>query len=83
MNQLRLLSGGTVDLLLDHPAMKLFIQTIQQQIGRKMEIKGGLGSHDGRHFNELGVPFLMTKPEGGNIHGDNEHIDIDSTMIFY
>lgn len=66
-----------------HPALQLFAQILSQQLGRSIETKGGYGSHDGRHFSKHGVPFIMTKPEGGDIHGDNEYINIDSVILFY
>jgi len=68
---------------LNHPALRLFTQTLAQKIGRDVKTEGGHGSHDGRHFNKYGVPFIMTKPEGGDIHGDNEYIHIDSVILFY
>lgn len=68
---------------LTHPALQLFIQTLSQKLGRDIETEGGYGSHDGRHFNKYSIPFIMTKPEGGDIHGDNEYINIDSVLLFY
>ncbi len=68
---------------LSHPALQVFIQTLSQKLGRDIKTEGGYGSHDGRHFNKYGVPFIMTKPEGGDIHGDNEHINIDSVILLY
>lgn len=68
---------------LNHPALQLFIQTLSQKLGREIKTEGSYGSHDGRHFNKHGVPFIMTKPRGEDIHGDNEYIHIDSVLLFY
>lgn len=82
--KVEILATGTASFSdLKHPAMRLFMQTLQSALGREMVVEGGLGSHDGRHFNKLGIPFIMTKPDGGDIHGDQEYLDIDSTMFFY
>lgn len=63
--------------------VKLFIKTMEQSIGRKIEIKPVYGASDARHFAQLNAPVLMIKPYGGDIHGDNEHIDIDSCLLLY
>ncbi len=68
---------------LAHPALKLFIKTLSKKLGREILNEGGYGSHDARHFNKYGIPFIMTKPAGGEIHGDKEHLDIDSAILLY
>lgn len=68
---------------IDHPALQLFMRTLSQNLAREIEVGVGYGSHDGRHFSSKGVPFIMTKPNGGDIHGDHEYINIDSVLLFY
>jgi succinyl-diaminopimelate desuccinylase len=63
--------------------VKLFIESVEKIIKRKVEIKGTHGASDARHFSHLNVPVLMIKPNGGDIHGDNEHIEIDSCLNLY
>ncbi len=63
--------------------VKLFIKTVEEKIKRKVEIKGTHGASDARHFSHLDTPVLMIKPDGGDIHGDNEHIEISSCLGLY
>ena len=67
----------------NNPIVKLFIKNMENSIGRKIEIKPTYGASDARHFAHLNAPVLMIKPNGGDIHGDNENIDIDSCLLFY
>lgn len=67
----------------NNPIVKMFIKSCERNIGRKIEIKGTYGASDARHFADLNIPILMIKPIGGDIHGDNENIDIDSCLKFY
>ena len=41
------------------------------------------GGSDGRHFTGLGMRVNMSRPLVGNIHGDDEWIDIPSMLEFY
>ena len=61
----------------------LFIKSVEKMIKRKVEIKGTHGASDARHFSHLNVPVLMIKPNGGDIHGDMEHVDITSCLELY
>lgn len=63
--------------------VKLFIKNIEKKLEQKIKIKGTYGASDARHFSCLNIPVLMIKPFGGDIHGDNEWLDIDSCLIFY
>ena len=66
-----------------NPIVKLFIKSFEETFGQKIETKGTYGASDARHFADLNIPILMIKPIGGDIHGDNENIDIDSCLLFY
>lgn len=66
-----------------NPIVQMFIKSIEQTIGRKIKIKPAYGASDARHFAPYNIPVLMIKPNGGDIHGDNENIDIDSCLDFY
>jgi succinyl-diaminopimelate desuccinylase len=70
---------------LTHQAIVLFRSILEESIGREMTVSGGLGSSDVRHFNNRGQgsPFIMTKPEGGDIHGEAEYINLESVMLYY
>jgi succinyl-diaminopimelate desuccinylase len=40
------------------------------------------GASDARYATMFGVPAIDIGPKGGNIHGDNEYIDIESMIQF-
>ncbi len=75
--------GSPIAVDKNNPIVKIFIKAMEKGIGRNIEIKGAYGASDARHFAHLNAPILMIKPDGGDIHGDNENIDIDSCLIFY
>ena len=60
-----------------------FIKSFEKTFKRKIEIEGTYGASDARHFAGLNIPILMIKPVGGNIHGLNEYIDINSCILSY
>lgn len=66
-----------------NPIVKLFIKSFENSFSQKIDIKGTYGASDARHFADLGIPILMIKPIGGDIHGENENVDIDSCLKFY
>jgi len=65
------------------PIVNMFIRCFEKSAGKKIRIKGTYGASDARHFADLNIPILMIKPIGGDIHGDNENINIDSCLLFY
>jgi len=65
------------------PVVKDLITSLESVVKRKIKIRGEYGASDARHFTEYQIPILMIKPKGGNIHGDNEWIDLDSCLLFY
>lgn len=75
--------GAPTAVDINNPAVKLFIKKLENSIGRKIEIKPTYGASDARHFAGTKAPVLMIKPNGGDIHGENENIDIDSCLKFY
>ena len=63
--------------------VKAYIESMENKMGEKMKISGAYGASDARHFADLNVPILMSKPTGGDIHGDDEWIDVNSCIKFY
>jgi len=41
------------------------------------------GSSDARFFLEKGIPAILIRPVGGNLHSEKEWIDIKSLEVFY
>lgn len=64
------------------PVVREFIEVVEKRIGRKMEVRGTNGGSDARHFAPYKIPILMTAPEAGGIHEDNEWLDLDSAIMF-
>jgi succinyl-diaminopimelate desuccinylase len=75
--------GDPTSVDIKNPAVKLFLDSFKKVIGRSIEIKPTYGASDARHFAKFNIPTLMIKPIGGDIHGDNENIDLDSCLDFY
>lgn len=67
----------------NHQAIQLFLNVLTQNLKREIKIEGAHGSSDVRHFSKHGIPFIMTKPLGGDEHGDHEFIQISSVIQFY
>jgi succinyl-diaminopimelate desuccinylase len=67
----------------NHPAILAFSRYFEEVMNRKLTISGGYGSTDARHFNKYGIPFIMIKPEGGDIHGDEEWIRVSSCLLLF
>lgn len=60
-----------------------YIEVMAKQFGREILIKPTYGASDARHFADLGIPVLMHKPQGGEIHSDDEWVSLESVMKFF
>lgn len=65
------------------PEVKLFIESMNKEVGKPLKIKPTYGASDARHFAAFNIPVLMTKPMGGEIHSDNEWISISSCLKYF
>ncbi len=63
--------------------VQIYLKIMEEQFGRKIEIKPTYGASDARHFADLGCPVIMHKPLGGEIHSDYEWVSSESCMTFY
>ena len=61
----------------------LFVKTFGESFKKQIKITGTHGASDARHFTSFNIPILMIKPMGGDIHGENENINIDSCITYY
>jgi len=41
------------------------------------------GATDGRFFSERGMAVLITAPKGGNIHGNDEWVNLNSLVDLF
>ncbi len=63
--------------------IKLFESVYEQMFGKKMEHVIVCGSSDTRYLSAVGAPVIMTRPDGGGAHGDNEWISKQGLSDFY
>lgn len=63
--------------------MTTFIESIEGVMVDKMVVRGTTGGSDAGFFAEYNIPILMTKSDGGDIHGNNEWLGLSSTLNFY
>lgn len=63
-----------------HPAFLLLQSLMEQELHRPIERVIQPGGTDARHFADANPVVLLTKPVGGDLHGTNEHISIESCM---
>jgi succinyl-diaminopimelate desuccinylase len=63
--------------------VKKYLEIMGDVFGKTLIVKQTYGASDARHFALLGSPVLMHKPLGGEIHSDDEWVDIESSMKFY
>lgn len=71
---------GATDL--EHPLVKPFVDSIIKTTGREVSGTLSVGSSDARFFAELGVPCILTHPDGGGQHADDEWIDAQGVDQF-
>lgn len=79
----RLSYGLPTNTDVNHPEVQRFLQTLSSKYGKKIKIKPTYGASDARHFAQFGMPVLMIKPMGGDIHSETEWLDVASTLKFY
>lgn len=63
--------------------VRRMLEVGRKVIGREIPVVGEEGASDGRYFAKFDIPIILIKPDGGDIHGDNEWINIPSVMKFY
>ncbi len=63
--------------------VRKMLESGQEVLGRRIEVVGVEGASDGRYFAKYNIPTILIKPNGGDIHGDNEWISVTSVLKFY
>lgn len=69
--------------LFTHPEdeiVRAMLETLEK-FGEKVEPIEGPGAADSRFFTPYGVKAIDFGPKGGNIHGPNEYVDLDSLKL--
>src|SRR3989338_1098990 len=63
--------------------LKLFIRMVKNKLGIKPEFIFSHGSSDARFFLDKNIPTILLRPTGGNIHAEEEWIDVEDLQRFY
>jgi succinyl-diaminopimelate desuccinylase len=78
--EIELLVGGEPSHLAPDPAYFDIAQAVTGKTIRRGRESGG---SDARFICRHGIPVIMARPEVGNLHGEDEWIDIASMVTFY
>lgn len=70
---------------LDHeaPIVKRFVDIYAATIGKPIEFTRAYGSSDARFLDEISIPVIMFRPDGGGAHGDDEWLSASSWETFH
>ena len=74
-----LISAGTSQFSPD----PLFISVTEEITGKPVKLCKSHGASDARFVTSLGIPVIISRPIVGNIHSENEWIDIESMSTLY
>lgn len=72
---------GKIDL--SEPHIAAFIETAEQTSGVPVGQCHSLGASDAHYFADRGIPTVVMRPTGGNLHGDSEWLDKQTFLQFY
>jgi len=61
----------------------VFLEVTEEVTGRPITLFKEHGGSDARFIGCLGIPVIMSRPEVGNIHSENEWIDVNSMVSLY
>ncbi|MEO0246970.1 MAG: M20/M25/M40 family metallo-hydrolase [candidate division WOR-3 bacterium] len=76
-------TGETVFTSRDNPYLRKYKEVAEEVLGRKLNFAKEHGATDGRFFSERGMAVLITSPHGGNIHGNDEWVDLNSLVQLF
>ncbi|MEO0179393.1 MAG: M20/M25/M40 family metallo-hydrolase, partial [candidate division WOR-3 bacterium] len=62
----------------DNEFLKLYKQTAEKILNRKVEFISEHGATDGRFFAQKGIPVIITNAIGYGLHTDEEWVDLES-----
>jgi succinyl-diaminopimelate desuccinylase len=67
---------------IEHPLVKKFIDCLAL-VGRKVDFAVDHGSSDGRFFSAMGVPVIISQPDGAGLHGPDEWVSVSAVEDYY
>ena len=75
--------GEPVETPQDNPYLLSMKESVKEVIGREPAFVKEHGATDARFFAEKGIHSVILYPEGGNIHGKDEWVSLDSLVKLY
>lgn len=75
--------GSSVKVDLSNALVKKFLITCSEITGNASLPIISHGASDARFFAEKSIPTILIRPKGGDLHSDNEWIDLDDLALFY
>ncbi len=60
-----------------------FVELTVEVTGKEVDLIRASGASDGRFFAAQGIPVMLSRPEVGNLHGEDEWIDVDSMLVYF
>jgi succinyl-diaminopimelate desuccinylase len=64
------------------PIIRDYVVTNEAVTGQKVQLISTSGSSDARYFSAKDIPVIMTRPESGGSHSDDEWINLDSLVTY-
>lgn len=61
----------------------IFLNVVNKITGRQMRRTRESGGSDARFFCRHGIPVIMARPDVGELHAEDEWIDVNSMVSFY
>jgi succinyl-diaminopimelate desuccinylase len=81
VEKMQMASPSVVDVNL--PSFHRFRALAKELYGIEVGTVSSHGASDARFFGEKDIPVLVIAPTGGDIHSDNEWIDLEDLVRFY
>lgn len=75
--------GRNFALNTEAPLVQQFVATYKSHVGTPISFIKAHGSSDARYFDDLNIPVIMYRPDGGNAHGDGEWLSYESWQKFH
>jgi succinyl-diaminopimelate desuccinylase len=77
------LKGSAHKVDVRNPNFLLFKKIAKEKFNIDVKTTKSHGASDARFFGEKGIPVLVITPKGGDIHSDDEWVDLDDMVRYY
>lgn len=83
VNLMESLQGSAHKVDITNPNFLLFKKIAKEKFNIDVKTVKSHGASDARFFGEKGIPVLVVSPTGGDIHSDDEWVDLDDLVRYY